>query len=403
MIVRLLELTTLPKLKQLKLVAGEAGLDEIVRWVHVSDVPDATQWVQSGELLFITGIGIKDSTRDLGDMVAKAADKHLAGLVINVGPYIEKTPQEVIDLADRLGFPVFELPWKVKLAEVTKSICAYIVEKQTEEKSIRDLLESILYGDTKYLAMLVTRAGHYGYDLTLPHQVMLLKIDNFAMYLDKIGLKNEGRILNVKINKQKTIEKVLARHNLKALCDMRLDSVVIMLPAAGKHAEQLSGAIAAELRDGLEGLLPGTCVSVGIGSPQDRPEKIRQSLDQAKFALETARALTSEDRIYRYDQLGIYKLLFKVDRTELENYYQEVLSPLTCYNKDNAGDLLNTLSQVLEEGGNFNTIAEKLYVHRNTLKNRLKKIESITGCRLDNPRDRVKLEFALLAKKFLGL
>jgi len=223
MIVRLLELTALPKLKQLKLVAGEGGLDEIVRWVHVSDVPDATQWVQSGELLFITGIGIKNSGEDLLAMVKKAADKHLAGLVINVGPYIEKTPQEVVDLANELEFPVFELPWKVKLAEVTKSICAYIVEKQTEDKSIRDLFESILYGDTKYLAMLVTRADHYGYNLTLPHQIMMLKIDNFASYLDKIGVKNEGRMINVKINKQKVIEKVLAKYDQKALYDIRLD------------------------------------------------------------------------------------------------------------------------------------------------------------------------------------
>jgi len=403
MIVRLLELTALPKLKQLKLVAGEGGLDEIVRWVHVSDVPDATQWVQSGELLFITGIGIKNSGEDLLAMVKKAADKHLAGLVINVGPYIEKTPQEVVDLANELEFPVFELPWKVKLAEVTKSICAYIVEKQTEDKSIRDLFESILYGDTKYLAMLVTRADHYGYNLTLPHQIMMLKIDNFASYLDKIGVKNEGRMINVKINKQKVIEKVLAKYDQKALYDIRLDSAVIMLPAAGKATEQISGTIAADLRAGLEGLLPGTCVSVGIGSPQDRPEKIRQSLEQAKFALETARVLTSKDGIYRYDQLGIYKLLFKVDRTELENYYQEVLSALDEYNREHEGDLVNTLSQVLEEGGNFNNIAEKLYVHRNTLKNRLKKIETITGCKLSNPRDRVKLEFALMAKKFLGL
>ncbi|MDR3588095.1 MAG: PucR family transcriptional regulator ligand-binding domain-containing protein [Negativicutes bacterium] len=402
MIVRLLELTTLPKLKQLKLVAGADGLDEIVRWVHVSDVPDATRWVQSGELLFITGIGLS-STADLLEMVQKAADKRLAGLVINVGPYIAKTPPEVADLADRLGFPVFELPWKVKLAEVTKSICAYIVAKQTEEKSIRDLFESLLYGDAKYAAMMVTRADHYGYDLTLPHQILLLKIDNYAAYLDKIGVKDEGRIIGIKINKQRMIEKTLAKYDQKALYDIRLDSAVIMLPAPAGISGQHTGRIAAELRTGLEGLLPGTSVSIGIGSPQDRPEKIRQSLEQAKFALETARVFTSSDNIYRYEQLGLFKLLFKVERTELENYYQEVLSPLTLYNRDHDGDLLNTLSEVLEEGGNFNSIAQKLFVHRNTLKNRLKKIEAVTGCKLTNPRDRVKLEIALMAKKFLGL
>ena len=46
MIVRLKDLLNLPRLKLLKLVSGKSGLDEIVRWVHVSDVPNATQWVK---------------------------------------------------------------------------------------------------------------------------------------------------------------------------------------------------------------------------------------------------------------------------------------------------------------------------------------------------------------------
>ena len=166
---------------------------------------------QSGELLFITGIGIKNDSGDLADLVKKGAAKKIAGLVINVGPYIAKAPQEIIDLADELHFPVFELPWKVKLAEVTKDICAYIVEKQAEDKSIRDLFENILYGNIKYLDMLVTRAAYYGFDLLQPQQIILLKIDHLAAFLDKIGLKNEGRIINIKTTKQKLIEKVLGK------------------------------------------------------------------------------------------------------------------------------------------------------------------------------------------------
>ena len=199
------------------------------------------------------------------------------------------------------------------------------------------------------------------------------------------------------------MKKCWGSYDKKVLCDIRLDSAAIMLPAGVSPVEQaVVDKIASELRREMEGLLPGTVVSIGIGSAQDRPENIRQSLEQAKFALETVRTLAAEGRIYRYDQLGIYKLLFKVDRSALEDYYNEVLSTLAQYDKEHEGDLLNTLSQVLEEGGNFNNIANKLYVHRNTLKNRLKKIETITGCTLANPRDRVKLEFALLPKNFWG-
>ena len=126
--------------KKIKLVAGANGLDRVIRWVHVIDIPQVTKWLQGGELLFITRIGISRDIEDLLQLVKGIFEKNLAGLVINTGPYISKTPKNVIDLANNLSFPVFELPWEVKLVEVTKSICSLIVMSQIEEKSIRDFI-----------------------------------------------------------------------------------------------------------------------------------------------------------------------------------------------------------------------------------------------------------------------
>ena len=38
-----------------RLVAGEAGLDHAVRWVHISELEDPTPWLSGGELLLTTG------------------------------------------------------------------------------------------------------------------------------------------------------------------------------------------------------------------------------------------------------------------------------------------------------------------------------------------------------------
>jgi Purine catabolism regulatory protein-like family len=35
--------------------AGEAGLDNRVRWIHVSELRDPTPWLEGGELLLTTG------------------------------------------------------------------------------------------------------------------------------------------------------------------------------------------------------------------------------------------------------------------------------------------------------------------------------------------------------------
>ena len=42
----------------LELVAGAAGADNSIGWVHVSELPDPTQWLEGGELLITTGLGV---------------------------------------------------------------------------------------------------------------------------------------------------------------------------------------------------------------------------------------------------------------------------------------------------------------------------------------------------------
>ena len=44
----------------IRLVAGEAGLDRPVRWVHISEIADPTPWLSGGELLLTTGMNLAE-------------------------------------------------------------------------------------------------------------------------------------------------------------------------------------------------------------------------------------------------------------------------------------------------------------------------------------------------------
>jgi len=90
------ELMELPSLQKLNLVGGHTGLERHVRWVHFLDLPDIMPWVQGGELLFMTGMGFRDQESDLLSLVEGICKKNLAGLVINIGPYISAIPESVI-------------------------------------------------------------------------------------------------------------------------------------------------------------------------------------------------------------------------------------------------------------------------------------------------------------------
>ena len=100
MMVKCREVIQLPSLSKLKLVAGESGLERIVKWVHVLDMPDVVSWVRGGELLFMTGMSLK-SPMDLLNIVQVCAKKNVAGLVITPGKYVPTIPLEVLQEGKR--------------------------------------------------------------------------------------------------------------------------------------------------------------------------------------------------------------------------------------------------------------------------------------------------------------
>ena len=73
-----------------------------VRWVHVSELEDPTAWLEGGELLLTTGLGVGD-TRAPGGHVARLAKHGLAALGFELGFGFDDVPAAVVAEADRLG------------------------------------------------------------------------------------------------------------------------------------------------------------------------------------------------------------------------------------------------------------------------------------------------------------
>ncbi|MDI6879222.1 MAG: PucR family transcriptional regulator ligand-binding domain-containing protein [Desulfitobacteriaceae bacterium] len=403
MSIRCKDLMELPSLQKLKLVAGRDGLDRVVRWVHVADVPQVTDWVQGGELLFITGIGIKKGTGTLLELIDSVQKKKLSGLVINVGPYIQEIPEEAIKLADSSGFPVFSLPWEVKLVEVTADICRTIILKQMEEKSLWDLVENILFGPMENQEIIIDRAAYYGYDLTNPHQVAIVDVDDFASYLKEAGIRDEKRVLEIKMLFHQIIQEVLGRHKCKALSVLHSDSVIIILPIKGNE-ERLNKILTEDIKESMSSKIPGMTVSIGLGNSSLWLKDLKESLIQAEQALAVAKMFKGRNQTLYYKEIGYYKLLFKMGhRTDLEEFFLETLGDLLTHDKNHGGELLSTLNMYLEENGNLARTIERLYVHRNTLKYRLEKIENLTGRSLGNAQDRLNLQMGLAVGRFLNM
>src|SRR3954471_7432580 len=95
---------------EVRVVAGAAGLDRPVRWVHISELADPTPWLSGGELLLTTGMAGGDGG---GAYVKRLASHDLAGLGVGVRVGgLDAVSPEMAEVADAQGFPLLEVPYE---------------------------------------------------------------------------------------------------------------------------------------------------------------------------------------------------------------------------------------------------------------------------------------------------
>ncbi|SFM01455.1 PucR family transcriptional regulator ligand-binding domain-containing protein [Candidatus Frackibacter sp. WG13] len=124
------EALQLKPLKNVKVVAGQKGLDKNIKYINVMEVPDILDWVKEGELLLTTTYSMKDDLEALNNLIPRLAKSNLAGLGIKPGRYIEEIPENMIEQANELGFPLLELPYEVSFSELMEPVLSEILNEQ---------------------------------------------------------------------------------------------------------------------------------------------------------------------------------------------------------------------------------------------------------------------------------
>src|SRR4051812_1643832 len=114
-------------------LAGAAGEDRRIRGVNVMEDADIVRWMRGGELLLTTGYTMRDDPSALGRLVPALAERELAGLVLKLGLYVDAVPEDVVAVADRLGFPVIGLPPQTMFDDVLSEVLGTILNRQAVE------------------------------------------------------------------------------------------------------------------------------------------------------------------------------------------------------------------------------------------------------------------------------
>ena len=494
----------------LQLVGGRAGKDNLVRWAHVSELEDPTPWLKGGELLLTTGMGVGRSTAKQRAYLERLVEADLAGLGFGTGFSFSKVPKALRDAADRLRFPVFEVPYAVPFIAITEAVFSRVSGEQVEmlQRSIEAqtaLTRAVIDGEgvegvVRELAGVVggwavalelhgvalatapasaaarakrlweeiqaRRTDGQGFSLSLvdrgdhvsiqpvgarghveaflavgkaealsqldrvvaAHAVSLVAIEldrrravadterrlrgdfldalvrgelsarKAAEGLQRFGFERSDKVAVLALESPVPMqdlawaaEDVLSRREGGYLTAPREhDLYVLVHPDGDEQVPDIQREVAGRLR---------SSVRVGAGSAVP-PAQAGRSLREAGYALRVARMEGRDSADFR--ALGTYRLLLTLQEPDaLRAFADSVLAPLDGYDADHGGELVPSLRAFLEHNARWEAAAAELYVHRHTLRYRMRKVEELAGRDLGSAHDRMEFWLALRARDLL--
>ncbi|MEN8076397.1 PucR family transcriptional regulator ligand-binding domain-containing protein [Clostridioides difficile] len=389
------DLFTLPSLSNIKLICGNNGLNNIIRWSYKAESQDLSNWVKGGELLIISGAVIERKDFNLSSLITQAINLKLSGALLLVGEnYIKSIPKSLIKICNDYNFPIFAINWSTPLVNIFEELGHAIVISSIN-KNNEDFVANIVFGKEYSEEMLLLKGANLNYNLKLPQKVFLIHFyDDVYLPLSKLSL-NEFEI-NYLTN---FIKSLFEANNMKVLISSYGNNIIGLF-SPSKDSDVLNDLFNEFILKATKAM-PHLSLIIGVGKTYCS-SNIQTSFKEASKCTSIATKLKKHNDVIFYDRLGILSLFCDIDRNDILNEFSnQILGELIKYDKDNNSDLLKTLKIYLNNNCNIIKTADELSSHRNTIKYRLNRIMEITNEDLNDPFYRLNLQNAILIHTFI--
>jgi DNA-binding PucR family transcriptional regulator len=154
---------------------------------------------------------------------------------------------------------------------------------------------------------------------------------------------------------------------------VRVEGRQLSLLMHGRDATATAKMLAARLTE-----LVGEPMTVGAAGPTDQLAGLSALLARAQTCAKVLETTGRRGSGATAEDLGVYALLFSdVGRERIEEFVRETIGPVQEWDNNGPGHLVTTLEAYFEQGGQTGRLAEALYVHVNTLYQRLDRIDRL--------------------------
>ncbi len=337
----------------------------------VADPPDSTA-ARPGRAALLLDLMRREKNAHDGLLVAAlvAGDEHLGIICCVTGGGRAFTDEE----AELLQAVADQTAVGLKKAE--------LIERLTAEHVVKDMFDALASGT---LATAEAKAGEAHWDFSRPHA--LLRIERAPESADRPPWPELASRAQAQLRRRYPL----------GLFDGQRESVRAIVPLHNGDA----GAIE-RLHATCDELGRDCGLTIGI-SEVDRgvagaPRRMREAADAATVG----RSLAAGGGAVAYGQIGVYRYLVHMELDQApQDCYGRAVAELMKYDRRRHAQLVETLECYLDSRSSVAASARALFIHPNTVRQRLERIERITELDL-RAADLLSLELALKLARLHG-
>ena len=291
---------------------------------------------------------------------------------------------------------------------------SHLVDMLAQKNLVKGFFDDLMYGTYDSEDTLRQRANFIGCDLTRVHTVAMIEI----IHMDEENSEEKERVQSVAARPQadaspQTEEDRLALHKRitgqvrRRIQDSYPGSVLyerenVLTCIICLSKDPTGSRLKISLRDLARQMRAehGVRMSIGVGNQCQQISDYRRGFAEATEALQMGQNLNPDGGVTHFNDLGVYRYLYKIARMDdLRDMYQDQVAHIATYDRRKGTDLLDTLETYLECAGNLTKTSNRLFVHRNTLIQRLERLQSLCEIDLQERSNWLTLQVAIKVYK----
>ncbi|WP_147535134.1 CdaR family transcriptional regulator [Bacillus marasmi] len=242
-------------------------------------------------------------------------------------------------------------------AEMILQQAVLINEMRWDERLKEELISQLLQGTESVNPLYLERVNRLDINLAIPRVAIILSTENQSKGYKWIHDKREKDDLYVMHSEYIVLLKKVDLKQAEWNYTNTLNQLEKWVAELEKHQQLRCKMAIGGYRQGIKG--------------------ISESYQEAVYTLNVGEKIDPDKSIYFYEDYKLPIFLARANQhkigEEIGPYFQQIKQ------HDKKGELLETLRVYIEENGDVNKVAGRLFIHRNTLRYRLEKITDLTN------------------------